>query len=76
MDQGRDSPWVLTGDFNDILDNSEKSGGPSRCEGSFIPFRSFVSMNGLWDVKLIIFPGEAGGISTTYNLVWTEPLRM
>lgn len=51
LGQGRDSAWALTGDFNDILNNSEKDGGPSRCEGSFIPLRSFVSTNGLWDVK-------------------------
>ncbi|KAL0799970.1 hypothetical protein Bca101_055145 [Brassica carinata] len=47
----RDSAWLLSGDFNDILDREEKVGGPDRCEGSFIPFRSFVSQNGLWDVK-------------------------
>ena len=51
LGQGRDEAWALTGDFNDILDNSEKSGGPARYEGSFIAFRSFVSVNGLWDVK-------------------------
>lgn len=51
LGQDRDEAWTLTGDFNDILDNSEKSGGPARCEGTFIPFRSFVSNNGLWDVK-------------------------
>ena len=51
MGQGRDEAWALTGDFNDILDNSEKSGGPARYDGSFIAFRSFVSVNGLWDVK-------------------------
>lgn len=51
MGQGRDSAWALKEDFNEILDNSEKEEGPSRCEGSFIPFRSFVSSNGLWDVK-------------------------
>lgn len=28
-------------------------GGRERCEGSFIPFRGFVSENGLWDVKHI-----------------------
>lgn len=47
----RSAPWLLTGDFNDTLDNSEKVGGPARCEGSFIPFRTFVAQNGLWDVK-------------------------
>ncbi|CAN6881852.1 unnamed protein product [Brassica oleracea] len=47
----RDSAWAISGDFNDILDNSEKVGGPLRCEGSFIPFRSFVSVHGLWDIK-------------------------
>lgn len=51
LGQGKDSAWALSGDFNDILDNSEKSGGPPRYEGSFVPFRSFVSLNGLWDVK-------------------------
>lgn len=51
LGQGRDSAWALTGDFNDILENSEKDGGPTRCEGLFIPFKSFVSENGLWDVK-------------------------
>ncbi|XP_056848924.1 uncharacterized protein LOC108820216 [Raphanus sativus] len=51
LGHNRDTAWLLSGDFNDILDNVEKSGGPERCEGSFIPFRSFVSQNGLWDVK-------------------------
>lgn len=51
LGENRDSAWLLSGDFNEILDNSEKVGGPERCEGSFIPFRSFVSQNGLWDVK-------------------------
>ena len=35
--------WLLTGDFNDLLDNSEKVGGPLRWEGSFLSFRNFVS---------------------------------
>lgn len=45
------SAWILSGDFNDILDNSEKVGGPPRHEGSFLNFRSFVSQMGIWDVK-------------------------
>ncbi|KAL0799496.1 hypothetical protein Bca101_054671 [Brassica carinata] len=49
--QGRDTPWLLTGDFNDILCNAEKVGGPTRPEGSFTAFRSFVAQNGLWDLK-------------------------
>ncbi|CAL9232043.1 unnamed protein product [Arabidopsis halleri] len=47
----RDTTWLITGDLNDLLDNSEKRGGPSRCESSFIPFRNFVSMNGLLDLQ-------------------------
>lgn len=26
--EGRDAAWLLSGDFNDLLDNSEKIGGP------------------------------------------------
>lgn len=47
----RNLAWLLTGNFNDILENSEKVGGPPRSEGSFITFRTFDSVNGLWDGK-------------------------
>lgn len=46
----REEAWLITGDFNDLLDNSEKVGGPVRWEGSFLSFRSFVSQMGLWDL--------------------------
>ncbi|KAL0740038.1 hypothetical protein Bca4012_081551 [Brassica carinata] len=47
----RSSAWLITGDFNDLLDNDEKEGGPLRWEGSFLSFRNFVSQNGLWDLQ-------------------------
>ncbi|XP_013751397.2 uncharacterized protein LOC106453727 [Brassica napus] len=43
--------WLLTGDFNEITDNSEKKGGAERAEGSFCAFRTFLSENELFDVK-------------------------
>lgn len=43
--------WFLTGDFNEIIDNSEKCGGPDRAEGTFGAFRSFLSQNDLFDLK-------------------------
>ena len=48
---GRDDPWLITGDFNDIFTNAEKCGGPTRPESSFTSFRTFVAQNGLWDLK-------------------------
>lgn len=42
---------MLTGDFNDIVDNSEKNGGPIRTEGSFCTFLSFLSQSDLFDLK-------------------------
>lgn len=47
----RGNAWCVTGDFNDLLDNEEKVGGPRRWEGSFVAFRSFVAQAGLWDIQ-------------------------
>lgn len=47
----RDKPWFLTGDFNDIIENSEKTGGPARSEGSFGEFRAFISQCDLYDIS-------------------------
>ncbi|KAF8057323.1 hypothetical protein N665_1258s0004 [Sinapis alba] len=44
-------PWFLTVDFNEIIDNSEKEGGPARAEGTFCGFQTFLSRNGLFDLK-------------------------
>lgn len=36
----RNSGWCLVGDFNEMMNSSEKSGGSTRGESSFYPFRS------------------------------------
>lgn len=43
--------WFLTGDFNEIVDNSEKNGGIVRPEGTFGAFRTFLAQNDLFDLK-------------------------
>lgn len=37
---GRDEPWFVVGDFNELMSNDEKIGGPRRQESSFFPFRT------------------------------------
>ena len=49
---GRSSPWFVTGDLNEILENGEKSGGALRAEGSFGLFRNFLAHNDLFDLKI------------------------
>lgn len=51
LQQQEGEPWFLTGDFNEILSNAEKQGGPARAEGTFCSFRTFMSQNGLFDLK-------------------------
>lgn len=48
---GRSGPWILTGDFNEILANEEKSGGSVRSERSFANFRNFLAQNDLFDLQ-------------------------
>ena len=47
----RTSAWLLTGDFNEIIDNSEKSGGPERAEGTFGAFRNMLANCNLFDLQ-------------------------
>ncbi|KAF2595846.1 hypothetical protein F2Q68_00012364 [Brassica cretica] len=44
-------PWFLSGDFNEIIDNSEKKGCVVRAEGIFCAFRAFLAQNDLFDIK-------------------------
>ncbi|CAA7042046.1 unnamed protein product [Microthlaspi erraticum] len=39
----RDEAWLLVGDFNEMLNISEKVGGPQRTESSFWDFRTMVT---------------------------------
>ena len=47
----RSDPWLMTGDFNEITDNSEKTGGRDRPESSFSNFRTFLAPNDLFDLR-------------------------
>lgn len=47
---------LLIGDFNDILDRSEKQGGNVRSERSMLDFRSFVADNRLLDLGFVGHP--------------------
>lgn len=47
----REAPWVAAGDFNDLLNEDEKLGGPARPEGSFTDLRSFFSEGDLFDLR-------------------------
>ncbi|KAG7585295.1 Ribonuclease H domain [Arabidopsis thaliana x Arabidopsis arenosa] len=39
----RNEPWLVLGDFNEIIDNTEKLGGPAQAEYTFFPFRNMIS---------------------------------
>ncbi|KAG2249330.1 hypothetical protein Bca52824_088958 [Brassica carinata] len=47
----RDAPWFLTGDFNEIVDQSEKLGGALRSDVEGVEFRQMMSDCGLWEIQ-------------------------
>ncbi|KAJ1377535.1 Zinc knuckle CX2CX4HX4C [Sesbania bispinosa] len=48
----RDQPWALIGDFNEILDPSEKEGIRPSNSSSMLRFRNFVDSANLMDLEL------------------------
>lgn len=41
----RNQPWMMTGDFNELVDPSEKLGGPKRRDGTCKEFRNMLLAN-------------------------------
>lgn len=50
LSMSRNGPWMLLGDFNEILSNEEKKGRVLRNESSFFPFRNMMNVCGLLEV--------------------------
>ena len=51
VSDARDAPWFITGDFNDILNETEKEGGLQRPESSYNDLRTFYSEGDLYDLQ-------------------------
>lgn len=47
----RQGAWMLTGDFNEVLDQSEKQGGAERRESDGREFKQMHLDWGLWDIR-------------------------
>lgn len=62
MSLQRTGPWLLLGDFNEIISNSEKKGGRRRTDASFIPFRTILANCGMID-----FPYKGNPLSWVGN---------
>ncbi|CAA0833295.1 Unknown protein, partial [Striga hermonthica] len=46
------SHWFIEGDWNDLCSNSEKKGGNSRSESSFLEFKAFINAIEMEDIKM------------------------
>lgn len=69
-----EEPWFLIGDFNDIINNQEKTGGRERSEGSLADFRTFLAECDLYDLPIlvIIYHGGEYEVMMLCGADWTE----
>ncbi|KAL1195595.1 hypothetical protein V5N11_035079 [Cardamine amara subsp. amara] len=61
--------WLVIGDLNERIDNSEKLGGPPRDEADFYPFRNMIRDCGLLEVPS---SGNRFSWAGTRNKVYTQ----
>lgn len=48
---GRKGPWMMTGDFNELVDPVEKLGEITRKESSCLAFKQMLLDCGMWEIK-------------------------
>ncbi|XP_062014223.1 uncharacterized protein LOC133730693 [Rosa rugosa] len=46
-------PWLMAGDFNEVMSNADKSGGPPRAAAAMARFRRTMSVCGLIDMGFV-----------------------
>ncbi|XP_062005653.1 uncharacterized protein LOC133722803 [Rosa rugosa] len=46
-------PWIMAGDFNEIISNLDKSGGAPRAEAPMLRFRQTMTNSGLYDMGFV-----------------------
>ncbi|XP_048613516.1 uncharacterized protein LOC125587312 [Brassica napus] len=64
----RNGAWVMTGDFNELIDPSEKIGGAARSAEEGKDFRKMLHACGLWNIKHVGYQFSWAGTRNNENV--------